>query len=191
MLQEVITAEGVGEGRGYTAFQMFVCGKGHAFGDIYSTWLHCKGFLARGRFCSLPLLLALSTQCTQGLKGVSARGTHGHRMLWSGREDWVLAPAKPQGWWKYLSSLQPGALTGARRSLLGKGKNKAECSAETHALAGPLHSCILGHLSSPLRVSEGNNAHSVRLIWGLNEIMSVKAPAQVLSLPAESPNMQS
>lgn len=39
---------------GYTAFQMCLCGEGHAFGDIYSTWLHCKGFLARGRFCSLP-----------------------------------------------------------------------------------------------------------------------------------------
>lgn len=50
MLQEVITAEGAGEGRGYTAFQMCLCGKGHAFGDIYSTWLHCKGFLAPGAF---------------------------------------------------------------------------------------------------------------------------------------------
>lgn len=152
MLQEVITAEGVGEGRGYTAFQMCLCGEGHAFGDIYSTWLHCKGFWARGHFCSLPLLVALSIQCMQWLRGVSVWGTHGHWRLWSGREDWVLTPAKPQGWWKCLTSLQPGALTGARRSLLGKGKNKAEHSAETRPLAGQRHSCTLGHLSSPLWV---------------------------------------
>lgn len=128
--------------------------KGRAFGDIYSTWLHCKGFLARRHFCSLPLLLALSTLYMQGLQGVSTWWTHGHRMLWSGREHWVLAPARPQqGWWKCLSSLKSGALTGARRSLLGKRKNKADCSAEMHAPAMLLSTCAFGHLSSPLWVS--------------------------------------
>lgn len=136
MLQEVITAEGAGEGRGYTAFQMCLCGKGHAFGDIYSTWLHCKGFLARGHFCSLPPLLGPINSVHAGAQRCQyVRDTWPQDVVvWKGRQ--VLTPAKPQGWWKYLSSLQPGALTGARRSLLGKGKNKAESSAEMHAVAG-------------------------------------------------------
>lgn len=128
--------------------------KGHAFGEIYSTWLHCKGFSAWGCFCSLPLPSALSTLYMQELKGVSAWWTHGHRMLWSGKEDWVLTPAKPQGQWKCLSSLQPGALTGARISLMGRKKNKAQCCAEMHLLAMLLSSSTFGRLSLPLPVSQ-------------------------------------
>lgn len=151
MLQEVIIAEGVGEGRGYVGFQMCMCGEGHAFGEIYSTWLHCKGFLAWGRFCSLPLPSALSTLSMQGLKGISAWWTHGHRMLWSGREDWVLTPAKPQGWWKCLSSSQLGALTGGR-SFMVKEQSWTQCRTAYPSLL--LNSCTFGHLILPLWVSQ-------------------------------------
>lgn len=49
--------------------------KGHALGEIYSTWLHCKGFLARGHFCLLPLPLAYQHSSWSGSK-VSVRDGH-------------------------------------------------------------------------------------------------------------------
>lgn len=72
MLQEVITAAGVGAGRAVRHSRCACVEKGPAFGDIYSTWLLCKGFLAGGAFLFSSPPLGPINAVHAGAQGVSA-----------------------------------------------------------------------------------------------------------------------